>query len=141
MNDGRAADDEWAVNEERTDNGGGEPDDQLDPILLDPTRLRVAATLLAAGEIEFRFVRDRVGLTDSALSKQVKALSEAGLVGSRRERTGPARRVWLRLTPPGRARLRAHANALRSIVESPAHGGTGDRTDPLTAWSGESDLT
>lgn len=98
---------------------GSDRDERLDPVLLDPTRLRIAATLLAAGEIEFRFVRDRVGLTDSALSKQVKALTEAGLLDARRERTGPARRVWLRLTPPGRARLQGHADALRSIVESP----------------------
>ncbi len=98
-------------------------DAQLEPILLDPTRLRIAATLLAAGEVEFRFVRDRVGLTDSSLSKQVKALSEVELVSARRERTGPARRVWLRLTPSGRSRLRAHARALSSIAD-PTHGAT-----------------
>ena len=97
----------------------GIPEGRLDPVLLDPTRLRIAAALLVAGEIEFRFVRERVGLTDSALSKQVKGLTETGLVDARRERTGPARRVWLRLTPDGRARLTAHAEALRSIVESP----------------------
>lgn len=99
--------------------GGAVSDDstaRLDSTLLDPTRLRIAATLLPAGEVEFRFVRDRVGLTDSSLSKQVKALSEDGLISARRERTGPARRVWLRLTPDGRSRLDSHAKALRAII-------------------------
>lgn len=91
-------------------------DTRLVPLLLDPTRLRIAATLLAAGEIEFGFVRDRVGLTDSALSKQLKALSEAGLVTSRREPTGPARKTWVRLTPEGREQVGAHVTALREIT-------------------------
>lgn len=103
------------------DRSGRDPSDaQLDPALLDPTRLRIAATLLPAGEVEFRFVRDRVGLTDSSLSKQVKALSQIEMVIARRERTGPARRVWLSLTPSGRSRLQAHARALSSIAEDPS---------------------
>jgi DNA-binding transcriptional ArsR family regulator len=92
----------------------------LAALLLDPTRLRIAATLVGAGEVEFGFVRDRVGLTDSALSKQVKTLAEADLVSLRRERSGPARRAWLRLTPHGRTVLTGHARALREIADGGA---------------------
>lgn len=92
------------------------PADRLEPLLLDPTRLRLVATLAAAGEVEFGFVRDRVGLTDSALSRQLKTLSEANIVASRRERTGARRRVWAQLTPHGRAVLMQHAHALREIA-------------------------
>ena len=91
---------------------------RLAPLLLDPTRLRIAATLVGTGEVEFGFVRDRVGLTDSALSKQVRTLAEADLVGLRRERTGPARRAWLRLTPRGRRVLADHTRALREIADA-----------------------
>jgi DNA-binding transcriptional ArsR family regulator len=94
---------------------------RLVPLLLDPTRLRIAATLVGAGEVEFGFVRDRVGLTDSALSKQLRSLSEADLVSLRRERTGPARRAWIRLTPHGRTVLAGHTRALREIAESTEH--------------------
>lgn len=97
------------------------PDTRLVPLLLDPTRLRIVSTLLAAGEVEFAFVRDRVGLTDSALSKQVKALTTAGLVSARRERSGAARRSWLRLTTDGRAQVGTHVGALRDIAGR-AHG-------------------
>ncbi|WP_082399725.1 MULTISPECIES: transcriptional regulator [unclassified Pseudonocardia] len=71
------------------------------------TRLRITATLLAAGEVEFGFVRDRVGLTDSALSKQLKALATAGLTTSRREPSGAVRRTWVRLTTEGRQQTSA----------------------------------
>ncbi|ALL75337.1 Transcriptional regulator [Pseudonocardia sp. Ae168_Ps1] len=90
-------------------------DSRLVPLLLDPTRLRIAATLVAAGEVEFGFVRDRVGLSDSALSKQVKALTGAGIVTSRREPSGAARRTWLRLTTEGREQVGTHILALREI--------------------------
>jgi DNA-binding transcriptional ArsR family regulator len=92
------------------------PADHLVPLLLDPTRLRIVATLVGAGEVEFGFVRDRVGLTDSALSKQLRTLADTGLVSSRRERTGAARRAWVRLTPHGRSVLAEHARALREIA-------------------------
>jgi DNA-binding MarR family transcriptional regulator len=101
-----------------TDPTGPPAAQRLTPLLLDPTRLRIAATLVGAGEVEFKFVRDRVGLTDSALSKQVRTLAEADLVSLRRERTGPARRAWLRLTPHGRSALADHARALREIADA-----------------------
>ncbi|MEQ3554681.1 transcriptional regulator [Pseudonocardia nematodicida] len=94
-------------------------DARLVPLLLDPTRLRIVATLIAAGEVEFGFVRDRVGLTDSALSKQLKALADAGLTTSRREPTGAARKSWIRLTTEGRDQVGTHIAALREIA-SPA---------------------
>lgn len=91
-------------------------DTRLVPLLLDPTRLRITATLLAAGEVEFGFVRDRVGLTDSALSKQLRTLATAGLTTSRREPTGAIRRTWVRLTADGRKHVSTHITALRDIA-------------------------
>jgi DNA-binding transcriptional ArsR family regulator len=90
--------------------------DGLHPLLLDPTRLKIAAALRGTGEVDFGFVRDRVGLTDSALSKQLRTMGDADLVTLRRERTGPRRRAWIRLTPNGRTILEQHATALTSIV-------------------------
>jgi len=92
------------------------PQGRLETLLLDPTRLRVVATLAGAGEVEFGFVRDRVGLTDSALSKQLRTLATADLVATRRQRTGARRRAWVRLTPHGRSALADHARALQEIA-------------------------
>ena len=49
---------------------------ELDQLLLDPTRLAIVSLLTAAEWAEFGFVRDSVGLSDSALSKQVTTLSK-----------------------------------------------------------------
>lgn len=96
------------------------PADRLDPLLIDPTRLRLVATLVGAGEVEFGFVRDRVGLTDSALSKQLRTLIDAGLVATRRSLTGARRRTWVHLTAQGRTVLAQHARALREIATEAA---------------------
>lgn len=93
------------------------PTDGLHPLLLDPTRLRITAALRGTGEVEFGFVRDRVGLTDSALSKQLRTMGDADLVSLRRERTGARRRAWIRLTPHGRTVLEHHVTALTTIVQ------------------------
>jgi DNA-binding MarR family transcriptional regulator len=98
--------------------GHADPQAGLEPLLLDPTRLRVVAALAGAAEVDFGFIRDRVGLTDSALSKQLRTLTEAELLTTRRERTGARRRVWVSLTSDGRARLARHASALREIAEN-----------------------
>ncbi|MDQ3094645.1 MAG: transcriptional regulator [Actinomycetota bacterium] len=99
------------------------PGDRLETLLIDPTRLRLVATLAGAGEVEFGFVRDRVGLTDSALSKQLRTLADAGLIATRRSLTGARRRMWIQLTPSGRRVLAEHARALREIADgiAPEH--------------------
>jgi DNA-binding MarR family transcriptional regulator len=91
--------------------------DGLHPLLLDPTRLRIVATLTGGGEVEFGFVRDRVALTDSALSKQLRTLSNADIVFVRREEKGARRRAWIRLTPSGRETVEQHVRALREIAD------------------------
>lgn len=95
-------------------------DDDLDPLLLDPTRLSVAAFLVALGWTEFSAVRDAVGLSDSALSKQAATLERAGYVGSRKGYVGKRPRTWLRLTDAGRDALSAHVRALQRIVDRSA---------------------
>lgn len=100
------------------------PADGLEPLLLDPTRLQIVATLAAAGEVEFGFIRDRVGLTDSALSKQLATLAEAELIATRRSRTGARRRVWVHLTAHGRHTLAQHTHVLREIADTANHADT-----------------
>jgi DNA-binding transcriptional ArsR family regulator len=55
--------------------GGGalvtHPRHRLNPIIHAPTRFSIMAALMAADKVEFRFVRDAVELSDSALSQQL----------------------------------------------------------------------
>lgn len=77
-----------------------------------PVRLSLVSLLAPAAHVEFSYLREATGLSDSALSKQLTALQEAGYVEVRR--TG--RRATARLTADGRRALSDHANALRLLL-------------------------
>src|SRR6185312_9461463 len=57
---------------------GAEP--RFDELIHAPTRLSIVALLATADWADFTFIRDTLGLSDSALSKQLSALEEAGYV-------------------------------------------------------------
>ncbi|CAN5338244.1 hypothetical protein BH20ACT5_BH20ACT5_05300 [soil metagenome] len=67
-----------------------------------PVRFSIMATLAAAEEAEFGFVRDTVQVSDSVLSKQVSALEAAGYVKVKMGYVGKRPRTWLRLSRAGR---------------------------------------
>lgn len=89
----------------------------FDELVHAPTRLSLVALLAAAEWAEFSFVRDSLQLSDSALSKQVTTLAEAGYVEVRKDGAGRNRRTRLRLTAAGRAAFDAHVAALQEIVD------------------------
>jgi len=89
---------------------------QPDPVIVTTTRLSIVALLAAAEEMEFAAVRDSVGLSDSALSKQASALEAAGYVRIRKGYVGKRPRTWLSLTPRGRGAFDIHVAALNAIV-------------------------
>ncbi|MGG2460658.1 transcriptional regulator [Streptomyces sp. RGM 3693] len=91
-------------------------DPDFDEFLHVPARLSVVALLAPADWVEFGFVRDAVGTSDSALSKQVASLADAGYVQVRKTRNHTGRHTHLLLTPHGRQALQRHAAALERIV-------------------------
>jgi DNA-binding MarR family transcriptional regulator len=93
-------------------------DAHFDELIHPSTRLSLVALLAAADWAEFGFLRDRLELSDSALSKQLSTLQEAGYVEQQRRLDGHRRRVRARLTERGRAAFTGHVAALRQIMES-----------------------
>ncbi|MEU7042832.1 transcriptional regulator [Streptomyces varsoviensis] len=89
---------------------------RLDAVIQHPTKLAVVSFLSACAEAEFKTVWQRLGLTDSALSKTVSALESAGYVAVRKGFVGKRARTWVALTPHGRKRLVEHLEALRTIA-------------------------
>ncbi|HEX2773391.1 MAG TPA: transcriptional regulator, partial [Micromonosporaceae bacterium] len=67
-------------------------------------------------EVDFKFIRDSVGLSDSALSKQLTTLEEAGYVQIRKGFVGKRPRTSARLTTAGRRAFEQHVAALQEIV-------------------------
>lgn len=91
---------------------------RFDDLIHPSTRLSIVALLAAADWIDFAFVRDRLGLSDSALSKQFATLEDAGYIVIERLLANGRRRVRVRLTDTGRHAFDGHVAALREIVAS-----------------------
>jgi DNA-binding MarR family transcriptional regulator len=89
---------------------------RFDELIHPSTRLSIVALLAAVDWADFSFVRDELGLSDSALSKQLSTLEEAGYVAIERPLSDRRRRVRARLTPAGRNAFDGHVAALRAIV-------------------------
>lgn len=88
----------------------------FDELIHPSTRLSVVATLAAADWADFAFLKERLALSDSALSKQLATLQEVGYVATERRLVGQRHRVYARLTAKGRTAFHGHIAALRAIV-------------------------
>jgi DNA-binding MarR family transcriptional regulator len=93
---------------------------RFDELIHPSTRLAIVGLLAAADWVDFAFLRDQLGLSDSALSKQLSTLDEAGYVAIDRQVSDHRRRVRARLTPDGRAAFDGHVAALNAIVAGAA---------------------
>jgi DNA-binding MarR family transcriptional regulator len=89
---------------------------RFDELIHAPTRLSIVSLLAASQWAEFQFIRDSVGLSDSALSKQLATLEQAGYVEIGRGFVGKRPRTSARLTPAGRAAFAKHVAALQEMV-------------------------
>ncbi|MFF5701356.1 winged helix-turn-helix domain-containing protein [Streptomyces sp. NPDC012794] len=92
----------------------------LETLLASAVRLSIVAALAGVEKAEFAYVRDLVEITDSALSKQVSRLEEAGWVTVEKGQVGRRPRTWLLLTEAGTAAYRRHIAALTAIA-GPLH--------------------
>ena len=91
---------------------------RFDELIHPSTRLSIVALLASADWIEFSFIRDRLDLSDSALSKQLATLEAAGYVRLERPATGRHRRVTASLTTAGRTAFDGHVAALEAVLRT-----------------------
>jgi DNA-binding transcriptional ArsR family regulator len=89
---------------------------RFDELIHAPTRLSIVSLLAASQWADFQFIRDSVGLSDSALSKQLATLEQAGYVEIRRGFVGKRPRTSARLTSAGRTAFEQHVAALQEMV-------------------------
>ncbi len=89
---------------------------RFDELIHAPTRLAIVSLLAASQWADFQFIRDSVGLSDSALSKQLATLEQVAYVEIRRGFVGKRPRTSARLTPAGRIAFERHVAALQQMV-------------------------
>jgi DNA-binding MarR family transcriptional regulator len=92
------------------------PKPRFDEIIHPSTRLSIVALLASTDWAEFSFVRDRLALSDSALSKQFATLEEAGYITIERTLSNHRRRVRVALTDAGRRAFDGHVAALQDVI-------------------------
>jgi DNA-binding MarR family transcriptional regulator len=108
----------------------------FDELIHAPTRLEIVSLLAAAQWADFKYIRDELGLSDSALSKQLSTLESAGYVEVHRRFVGKRPRTSASLTAAGRHAFDQHVKALQKILArpqvdagtAPAEAGPGIRT-------------
>jgi DNA-binding MarR family transcriptional regulator len=89
---------------------------RFDEVIHPSTRLSIVALLVATDWAEFSFVRDRLGMSDSALSKQFATLEEAGYITVERTLSNHRRRVRVAMTEAGRQAFDGHVAALQAVI-------------------------
>lgn len=83
---------------------------------LQPTRLKIVALLSGCSSAQFRTVRDRLGLSDSLLSKHVAGLRKEGIISVHKSIVGNMPNTWLALTCEGRQAFVGHVAALQQMA-------------------------
>ncbi|GAA4888800.1 transcriptional regulator [Streptomonospora salina] len=99
---------------------------RFDELIHASTRLSIMAMAAAGAAIEFRFIRDELGVSDSVLSKHLGALEAAGYLTVRKENLGRGRRrTRVDITEEGDTAFHGHVAALDAIIG----GAAGRRAD------------
>lgn len=93
--------------------------DDLDPVIHAPKRLRIMS-ILAAAEVEFAYLQERLDLSAPDLSKQMRTLVEAGYAKANKTGKGPGSSTWYRLTRSGRRAYDTYVSDMRALLD--AHG-------------------
>jgi DNA-binding MarR family transcriptional regulator len=94
-------------------------DDQLDPLIHVPTRLKIVATLAALPDgdtLSFTRLQDMIGLTPGNLIIHLRKLEEADYISSEKTKNGTTPQTTVALTRHGREALDSYTRALRNLL-------------------------
>jgi DNA-binding MarR family transcriptional regulator len=102
-------------------------DDELDPVIHAPARLRVVvtlATLRDADNLSFTRLQELLGLTPGNLITHLRKLEDAGYVTTVKSGRGVNARTSVSLSQQGRKALDAYTTVLRQLLDSASANGT-----------------
>jgi len=88
----------------------------FDPVIHAPGRLQICAILSGVDDAEFAMIRDRIGVSDSVLSKHLKQLEEAGYIALTKAPFDGRQRTWISLTARGCNAFATHVAELQRLA-------------------------
>ena len=95
--------------------------DELDPVIHVPARLRIMvslATLPEGDDLSFTRLQDLIGLTPGNLITHLRKLEDAGYITTHKNGSGVTARTGVSLTREGRAALDRYTAVLRELLDT-----------------------
>jgi DNA-binding MarR family transcriptional regulator len=93
---------------------------ELDPIIHQPVRLQIMAALGNLGpreQVDFTFLRTKLGLTDGNLGAHLLTLEQAGYIAVAKTFVARKPKTFVALTSTGRRAFESHVAALTAILK------------------------
>jgi DNA-binding MarR family transcriptional regulator len=100
-------------------------EDELDPAIHVPARLRIMVTLASlrdGDDLSFTRLQDLIGLTPGNLITHLRKLEDTGYITTQRNGSGVTARTAVALTLGGRAALERYSAVLRELLDSASAG-------------------
>lgn len=91
---------------------------KFDILIHAQNRLQVCAMLALTAKIEFKVLREKLDVSDSVLSKNLKSLEDANYIRSSKRKNMGRQYTWLSLTADGRIAYSEHVKALQEILSN-----------------------
>jgi DNA-binding transcriptional ArsR family regulator len=95
-------------------------EEELDPLIHTPARLRIIATLAALPDgdtLSFTRLQEMIGLTPGNLITHLRKLEDAGYIDTEKTGNGPTSLTTAALTRTGRTALDTYTATLRELLE------------------------
>jgi DNA-binding MarR family transcriptional regulator len=92
----------------------------LDDIIHQPVRLRIMAALGALSsreQVDFTYLKDKLGLTDGNLGAHLRALEDAGYIAVEKTFVERRPKTFVAASAAGRKAFAAHVAALQAILK------------------------
>jgi DNA-binding MarR family transcriptional regulator len=93
-----------------------EPNEVLDDVVHQRSRLGILTIARETKRVDFGFLQDALGLTAGNLSRHLQVLDEAGLISIEKGYEGRRARTWIAITTKGIDALQLEIVALKQIV-------------------------
>jgi len=90
----------------------------FDEVIHGQARLRICSLLRQFGLSEFGFLRQSLEISDSALSKHLKSLNDAGYVVLTKKTVETRSKTWAVLTSEGESAFDGHISFLQEIIDN-----------------------
>src|ERR1044071_20159 len=93
----------------------------LDELIHQPVRLRIMAALTSLEsreQVDFSFLKEKLGLTDGNLGAHLRALEDAAYILVERTFVDRRPKTFVAASAAGRRAFAAHVAALQSILKS-----------------------